>query len=321
MLYKLHESVVKLAEEKHRMHRRGEGSSFKGRPSSDEDNEEMRRQYFGVEMINEWTSGVALAPDILVVNINELSVEPCEENIAEAGKENSAEEEANEEEDLAKKGAEDETITAVDNQLLRFVSKVDRSRLRSTTLHLVETKRSEIIHRACSQLSRRVVHDLGWRAGTEFRKMHGEELVKAVLLRARDTAKGLQAVTEDMLKLSTSLRDAVITTRNAAPRVAAANKSRMRIRASMPSWLNKYVRGDVVDNAWQMGTDVVGVVTEVPWRFAGLMLNAMCGRDDSILIGDPHKDTLSPNSAEIPDSHSHANFDEWGGKREGYTSS
>ena len=173
MLYKLHESVVKLAEEKHRMHRRGEGSSFKGRPSSDEDNEEMRRQYFGVEMINEWTSGVALAPDILVVNINELSVEPCEENIAEAGKENSAEEEANEEEGLAKKGAEDETITAVDNQLLRFVSKVDRSRLRSTTLHLVETKRSEIIHRACSQLSRRVVHDLGWRAGTEFRKMHG----------------------------------------------------------------------------------------------------------------------------------------------------
>jgi len=207
----------------------------------------------------------------------------------------------------------------MENLLLHFVPSDELSRLQNTSLHLAEAKRRRIFHDACQRLARRLVHDLGWRVGTEFERMHGSFLMKAVLLRARDTAKGLQAATTDTVRLSTSLRDAVIATRDAAPRVVLANK--MRLRAIMPSWLNKYGRGDVVDNAWRMGTDVVGAVTEVPWRAAGFILNAMCARDDSLLIGDPHKDTLSPNSAEIPDSHSHANFDEWGGKPEGYTSS
>ena len=248
-----------------------------------------------VQMLNEWTSGLALLPDVLVLNVTEAGVEPRLEDLA-----------------VKKEANNDETNTAMENLLLRFVTKDDRLRFRSKTLHLMDAKRSQILHDACVHLSRRIVHDIGWRAGTEFGKMHGEELVKAVLLRARDTAKGLQAVTEDTLKLSMTLRDAVIVTRDAAPRVAAANKMRMRMRANLPSWLNSYGRGDLVDNVWRAGTDVVGVITEVPWRATGLMLNLLlCGNDENALQVGSAKEKRG-ESPSILDVH-HAAFNEWGG--------
>ena len=191
----------------------------------------------------------------------------------------------------------DESANALENLLYCFASENGRSELPSShrrTDHVSVAKRKRIVHEACDCFARRVVHDLGWHAGTEFERAHGDALVKAVLFRARDTCKGMQAATLDMISLAASLRNAVILTRHAAPRVAK-NTRRMQLIAgmpSMPSWLKNYARGDVVDNAWQVGKDVVGVVTRIPWRLSGVVLKMMCrGEEEKPMTTTADDDT------------------------------
>ena len=60
----------------------------------------------------------------------------------------------------------------------------------------------------------------------------------------------------------------------------------------MPSWLKNYARGDVVDNAWQVGKDVVGVVTRIPWRLSGVVLKMMCrGEEEKPMTTTADDDT------------------------------
>ena len=203
--------------------------------------------------------------------------------------------------------------TAMENLLYRFAKKEDRKRLRSTTLHLVKAKREQFERETCIRVAHRVVHDIGWRAGTEFDRLHGEALTEAVLKRARDTAKGMAAVTADMLALSSSLRAAVRATRNASPQIARMARARsLLVQNKIMRKVMSYTKGDVVDNAWRLGTDVIGAVTEVPWRLCGMMLSAMRGNLMDRLDDSAHQDGRAASLASLVGLSGGADYDAWG---------
>ena len=205
------------------------------------------------------------------------------------------------------------TATAMENLLYRFATKEDRKRLRSTTVHLAQAKREQFERETCIRVAHRVVHDIGWRAGTEFDRLHGEALTEAVLKRARDTAKGMAAVTADMLALSSSLRAAVRATRNASPQIARMARARsLLVHNKIMRKVMTYTKGDVVDNAWRLGTDVIGAVTEVPWRLCGMMLSAMRGNFMDSLDDSARRSGGAASLASLVGLSGGADYDVWG---------
>ena len=146
---------------------------------------------------------------------------------------------------------------SADDVLYGFASGENKRRLlKSTTMHLPETVRFEITRDACTRLAKRMVHDIGWRSGTEYdRSRPGRELCMAVLYRARDTAKGMCAVSADTLLANFALEEAVHAIRH--------KKVLPRLVYGVPS--TKQLRR------------VVSGVVNLPWNFFRTMLSMMCG--------------------------------------------
>ena len=180
-------------------------------------------------------------------------------------------------------------VTEMQNLLYRFASENERARLASKTEHLSEAKFRDITQVACLSLSRRVVHDLGWRAGTEFNRLSGDALMDAVLRRARDTSKGMAAVISDMMGSSAALPQVVQMVRdNEGTRARRPQQRRsnsiFRLPAGLSSKLLSMRRGDIVESTWRLGTSAVQVVTEVPWRMSGVLLKVLCGGEAPPLV-------------------------------------
>ena len=92
--------------------------------------------------------------------------------------------------------------------LYDFTSRENRARLARSRVQ--QAVGDEIDRDACSRLAERITHDLGWRPGTEFDRSFGRALAMAVLKRARDTAKGMYAVSADMIVLSLTFEETVV---------------------------------------------------------------------------------------------------------------
>lgn len=174
-------------------------------------------------------------------------------------------------------------ITNITNLLYQFATREDRERLVSTTEHLQRAKHEQIIQMACLGVARRIVHDIGWRAGTEFDRLSGDALVEAALRRARDTVNGMAAVIADIHAMSAEFSVVIQMLRN------GELKCSPNAIVSLPSVRHaKVLRSDTVATAWRFGTSVAGVVSEIPWRIIGATLRVMCGGEahDS-LVDEP----------------------------------
>ncbi|XRB13813.1 hypothetical protein RI054_07g36510 [Pseudoscourfieldia marina] len=152
--------------------------------------------------------------------------------------------------------------STVHDALQHFASGKHRKRLErhhrqrhSTDDVVTASIREEITNDACARLAKRIVHDIGHRAGTEFDLLHGRDLSMAVLRRARDTAKGMSAVTADTFVLNMSFREEVLSMKHRRPTRVASLRRRLRKQ--------------------------LNVVLDVPSgcsMFLGTMLTKLCGK-------------------------------------------
>ena len=175
-------------------------------------------------------------------------------------------------------------VTAtIDKLLYSFVTREDQVRMESTTIHLQEAKKRQIVRDACHSVAIRIVQDIGWSAGSEFDHHHGVALAEAVLRRARDTANGMSAVIADMIVSSEELPNIL---QNRSTRLSSSSfradsaysQSQTQILRTTFVRLKKLSGRDLVDTAWKVGGRSVAAVASIPWLMAGAMLNITCGR-------------------------------------------
>ena len=131
----------------------------------------------------------------------------------------------------------------------------------------------QIDRNTCVRLAKRVVHDIGWRAGTEFNRLEGTALAEAVLKRARDTAKGMAAVTADMLVLSMTLPETV---RN-------VNRSARSSRSKTMSKLATF-RRDALNTVLNFTANPMANVVNTPWRLMRVFMHEARGHDAGVRV-------------------------------------
>jgi len=173
--------------------------------------------------------------------------------------------------------------TAMDDLLYRFATTNEQYRLHSTTKHLQDAKHRQIVHDACFRVAHRIIHDIGWRSGSEFDHYYGNALAEAVLRRARDTARGMSAILADMMVLSSALPPAA---RSIMRKQANEAKRRSRWRATLiPVKLGNYKRKKImraeklVRDAVRFGRRGVNAISKGSWYALRAMLTALCVED------------------------------------------
>ena len=116
-----------------------------------------------------------------------------------------------------------------------------------------------------NSLGERIIHDLGWRPGSEFTTLKGENLVMAVLRRARDTARGMKAISADTLEQNSSLKDVVIDLMRGGGGKAGLTRA-------------GYLRSKLVRTVSRVMSGKIGVnrlLFDGLWKLFGLFLNAI----------------------------------------------
>ena len=183
-------------------------------------------------------------------------------------------------------------LSAMEEVLYSFASFEDYTRMISITEHLQEAKRLQVVRDAILQIANRVVHDIGSPTGSEYDQLSGDALVSAVLRRARDTAKGMSAVSRDMIHFSEPLpvyvkdhqRDSQKLLRRTKTSTAMMMLEIKRFANScLPSSLFRRRRlrtgkSDVVEHAWRFGKGMAVTLSHIPWRMFGILLNLLRGR-------------------------------------------
>ena len=183
-------------------------------------------------------------------------------------------------------------LSAMEEVLYSFASFEDYTRMISITEHLQEAKRLQVVRDAILQIANRVVHDIGSPTGSEYDQLSGDALVSAVLHRARDTAKGMSAVSRDMIHFSEPLpvyvkdhqRDSQKLLRRTKTSTAMMMLEIKRFANScLPSSLFRRRRlrtgkSDVVEHAWRFGKGMAVTLSHIPWRMFGILLNLLRGR-------------------------------------------
>lgn len=172
----------------------------------------------------------------------------------------------------------------IEGIIYQFATRSDQERLLSRTDHLQDAKYRMVLRNICTRIANRMVHDVGARAGSEFDHFTGVALSQSVLRRARDTAKCMCAVTADMLALNEPILQVTTTSSDilSTPDMQASRRrtsfANMLFSFSGTGLNSRRRRRDVVDGVWTLGVGVVGIVSEIPWKMAGMMFNMCRGK-------------------------------------------
>ena len=160
-------------------------------------------------------------------------------------------------------------LSAVDMMLFEFLGENGSAEI-DRTVRMTDTKRRGYVSKACTNVAHRIVRDVGNPAGAELDRELGLELVRVVLLRARDVARGLTAASEDVLAMDVGFEKVVRTLRRTVPASSVPNSGRPRKPYKLAS-LRRYALRTASGVAWNVtGTALRGLVKATrpctPWH-------------------------------------------------------
>ena len=162
-------------------------------------------------------------------------------------------------------------LSPADMMLFEFLDKNWSAEL-ERSVRLTDARKREFLSRACANAAYRVVRGVGGPVGAELDREVGPELVRVVLMRARDVARGLSAVSEDMLTLDRDLEKAARELRRTVPASSVRNSGKPRRHREVAS-LTRFAMRAASEVAWKVtGTALRSAVKVtqpcVPWHDA-----------------------------------------------------